>query len=129
MALSSLNTRRMLHMLHMRLILPMPPVAESPTASPIRSIVDFDSDLQSLGALEAAAYRMIGTATCRIELSGNRYVCCLTAKSGSAMSAESLAERFVNFVTDENLRTRIADKTANLRNVILALAFGALAAD
>lgn len=107
----------------------MAPVAELSVASPIESVVEFDSSLQSLGALEAAAYRLIGIATCRIERAGEHYVCSLTAKSGIEMSSDSLTERFVNLVTDENLRARIADKTADLRNVILALAFGALATD
>jgi hypothetical protein len=39
-----------------------------------------------------------------------------------------LKERFLNLVADENLRTRVAEKTEGVRNVILALAFGSLAA-
>ncbi len=118
-------TRRMLHMR------PMPPAAKLPTASPVEVAVDFDSSVQSLGALDAAAYRLIGTATCRIDQIGDRYVCRLVPSAdpqkGAVLSSDVLKERFLNLVTDENLRARVAEKTEGVRNVILALAFGALA--
>lgn len=41
---------------------------------------------------------------------------------------DDLRERFLNLVADQNLRIRVAKKTDGVRNVILALAFGALAA-
>jgi His-Xaa-Ser system protein HxsD len=100
--------------------------------SPVEVAVDFDSSVQSLGALDAAVYRLIGTATCRIDLVGDRYVCRLAPTvnlhKGAALSADDLKERFLNLVTDENLRIRVAEKTEGVRNVILALAFGSLAA-
>jgi hypothetical protein len=40
-----------------------------------------------------------------------------------------LTEHFLDLVTDENLREKIAAETAGVRDVILALAFGALAVD
>ena len=43
------------------------------------------------------------------------------------MSGDLLRERFLDLVTDENLRLRVAEKTDGVRNVILALAFGSLA--
>jgi His-Xaa-Ser system protein HxsD len=116
----------MLRMLLMRPILPA--AKESP---PVEVAVDFDSSVQSLAALDAAAYRLIGTATCRIDRVGDRYVCrlALTAnpQKGAALGANDLMERFLNLVTDENLRSRVAEKTEGVRNVILALAFGSLA--
>ena len=119
----------MRRMLHMRL---MPQAAKIPAASPVEVAVDFDSNIQSLGALDAAAYRLIGTATCRIDRVGDRYVCRLAPTSnpqkGAALSSGDLKERFLNLVTDENLRTRVGEKTEGVRNVILALAFGSLAA-
>src|SRR6266436_1369361 len=81
---------------------------------------------------DAVAYRLIGTANCRIDRGGDRYVCRLAPaakpQKGAALSADDLKERFLNLVTDENLRTRVAEKTEGVRNVILALAFGSLAA-
>jgi His-Xaa-Ser system protein HxsD len=98
----------------------------------IEVTVDFDSGIQSLSALEAAAYRIIGTATCKIEQAGNRLVCHLTARKtssrGEQLDADSLKVKFLYLVTDENLRLRIAEKTEGVRNVIVALAFGSLAA-
>jgi His-Xaa-Ser system protein HxsD len=108
----------------------MPQAAKLPAASPVD--VDFDSGVQSLGALDGAAYRLIGTATCRIDRVGARYVCHLVPSAhpqkGAALGPEDLKERFLNLVADENLRTRVAEKTEGVRNVILALAFGSLAA-
>jgi His-Xaa-Ser system protein HxsD len=106
--------------------------AKALSPSPVEVAVDFDSSVQSLAALDAAAYRLIGTATCRIDRVGGRYVCRLAStpnpQKGAALNADDLKERFLNLVTDENLRTRIAENTEGVRNVILALAFGSLAA-
>jgi His-Xaa-Ser system protein HxsD len=110
----------------------MPQAAKDLAPSPVEVAVDFDSSVQSLAALDAVAYRLIGTATCRIDRVGDRYVCRLAPtanpQKGAALSADDLKERFLNLVTDENLRTRVAEKTEGVRNVILALAFGSLAA-
>src|SRR5262245_3596146 len=120
-------TRRMLHMPLMR---PMPPAAKLAAASPVEVAVDFDSSIQSLSALDAAAYRLIGTATCQVNRVGNRYVCCLVSSAnlpkGTKLSSDELKERFLNLVADENLRARVAESTEGVRNVILALAFGSL---
>jgi His-Xaa-Ser system protein HxsD len=122
---STLLTRRMLPT---RL---MPQAANSERS--LVEVVDFDSSIQSLGALEASAYRLIGAATCQIERVGDRYVCRLTPsvnlQKRESLSGDDLRERFLNLVSDENLRSRVAEKTEGVRNVILALAFGSLAAD
>jgi His-Xaa-Ser system protein HxsD len=95
--------------------------------------VEFDASIQSLGALEAAAYRLIGTASCHIRQIDGRFVCRLAAQCGKSTneslsdSADALKSHFLNLVTDENLRVRLAGKTEGIRNVILALAFGSLA--
>ena len=116
----------------MGLMRPMLPAANGSSASPIGTAVDFDSSIQSLGALEAAAYRLIGTATCQIDRVADRYVCRLLSSTSSqnrdVLNPDDLKERFLNLVADENLRTRVAEKTEGVRNVILALAFGSLAA-
>ncbi|MCP3414212.1 hypothetical protein NLM16_08880 [Bradyrhizobium brasilense] len=111
---------------------PMPPAAKLPAASRVEVAVEFDSSIQSLGALDAAAYRLIGTATCQVNRAGDHYVCHLVSsdsKNGAVLSSDELKERFLYLVADENLRARVAEKTAGVRNVILALAFGALAAN
>lgn len=110
----------------------MPQAAKQPAASPVGVDISFDSSIQSLAALEAAAYRLIGTATCQIEGVADRYVCRLVlsvdAQKRDAPGPDALKERFLNLVADENLRARVAEKTEGVRNVILALAFGSLAA-
>src|SRR5260370_36630389 len=87
-------------MLHMR---PMPQAAKDLASSPVEVAVDFNSSVQTLAALDAAAYRLIGAATCRIDRVGDRYVCRLAptvnAQRGAALSADALRERFLNIVT------------------------------
>jgi His-Xaa-Ser system protein HxsD len=111
---------------------PMPQAVKDLAAPLAAIVVDFDSSVQGLGALDAAAYRLIGTATCQIDRVADRYVCRLVPsahpQNRAALSADDLRERFLNLVADENLRIRVAEKTDGVRNVILALAFGSLAA-
>jgi His-Xaa-Ser system protein HxsD len=93
-------------------------------------VVDFDRSTQSIGALREAAYRIIADATCQIDADGDRYYCRLTLKPRrSLMPDTGLRERFLDLVTDENLREKVAVETNCVRDVILALAFGALAVD
>ena len=92
--------------------------------------VEFAAAAQSLGALQAAAYRLIGTATCQIDRTADRWVCKLTPVSSSKKDPQESAAlkiHFLDLVTDENLRERIALRTDGVRNVILSLAFGSLA--
>jgi His-Xaa-Ser system protein HxsD len=89
-------------------------------------VVEFDVAVQTLDALNAAAYRLLDVAHCSIEKHGNRFVCRLTPKA-SVTDAEAVRLRFLDTVTDENLRQTLAAKTEPVRNVILSLAFGALA--
>src|SRR4051794_10985629 len=89
----------------------MPPAAKGSPASPVGTTVDFDSSIQSLQALDAAAYRLIGTATCQIDRVADRYVCRLVPSTSSlkrdVLNPEDLKERFLNLVADENLRARV----------------------
>jgi len=58
-----------------------------------------------------------------------RHVCRLTPKKALAGEGdqEAIRARFLDLVTDENLREKVAAETVGVRDVILALAFGALA--
>jgi His-Xaa-Ser system protein HxsD len=87
---------------------------------------DFDTATQSLGALNAAAYRLVGVATCQIDKNGSRYVCRLTPTG--QFDSENVRSRFLELVTDENVREELRAKTEPVRNLILSLAFGSLAA-
>ena len=94
-------------------------------------VVEFGTGVQSLTALQAAAYRLIGTATCQIDQVSDRFVCRLVPAKNSnkkmPSDLETLRVHFIDLVTDENLRERIAVQTEGVRNVILSLAFGSLA--
>jgi His-Xaa-Ser system protein HxsD len=91
-------------------------------------VVDFSASMQSLGALQEAAYRLIGQAACQIDEANGRYVCRLSA-SQPQLNGDELRAHFLNLVTDENLREKVSQETDRLRDVIVALAFGSLAED
>ena len=89
-------------------------------------VVDFSASMQSLSALQEAAYRLIGQATCHIDEADGRYICRLSPSQPN-LQGDELRCRFLNLVTDENLREKVNRETDRLRDVILALAFGSLA--
>jgi His-Xaa-Ser system protein HxsD len=99
--------------------------------APTDIVVEFSAAVRSLGALQAAAYRLVGTATCEIDKVAEHFVCRLTQVSNpnkkTSFHSEALKAHFLDLVTDENLRERIATRTDGVRNVILSLAFGSLA--
>lgn len=97
---------------------------------PVEVLVEFDATLQDIGPLREAAYRLIGLASCLVESMDNLIICRLQANENAAalsLGREGLRQKFIDLVTDENLRAKISADTADIRNVILALAFGALA--
>jgi His-Xaa-Ser system protein HxsD len=93
--------------------------------------VEFDDSVQSLDALRAAAYRLIGAATCHIERSNGHFLCRLepaaSPTNGKMHDPEAIRLRFQDLVTDENMRERLAARTEPVRNLILSLAFGSIA--
>jgi hypothetical protein len=84
------------------------------TLLPARN-VDFDASIQSMAALDATIYRLIGAATCQVDRIAGRYVCRLTPCAGAskrkALSVADLKERFLNLVADENMRASCACAT------------------
>jgi His-Xaa-Ser system protein HxsD len=89
--------------------------------------LEFKRSDQSQTALRAAAYRLIGEGSCLIESTEIGFRCIITPTARRGKSAGDLRARFLDLVTDENLREQIAAQTEPTRNLILALAFGALA--
>jgi His-Xaa-Ser system protein HxsD len=89
-------------------------------------IIEFSKRDQKLGALQEAAYRLIGDGSCQIQSTDEAYVCQLVPAGSRRQVAIDLRARFLDLVTDENLREKIAAQTEPTRNLILALAFGAL---
>jgi His-Xaa-Ser system protein HxsD len=89
-------------------------------------VVEFPAS-QSIGALREAAYRLIAEASCLIDAVDGRHICRLIPKDGAGGDPAEIRSRFLDIVTDQNLRERISAETVGIRNVIIALAFGALA--
>ncbi|GBQ75117.1 hypothetical protein [Komagataeibacter xylinus] len=87
----------------------------------------FKKQDQSIKALQEASYRMIGTASCQIISDDESYICLLSSDHHEALDKQYIENHFLNLVTDENLRAKIHQETEGTRNLILALAFGALA--
>lgn len=91
-------------------------------------VVDFARSAQDIGPLQDAAYRLLALGTCHITEVGDFYRCTLFPREAIDMAAsDALKIKFLDLVTDENLRHRISRDTDGVRNVVLALAFGALA--
>jgi hypothetical protein len=91
-------------------------------------VVEFSAADQGVGALQEAAYRLIGRASCRIERADGMHRCLIEPAPKTRLSEADLRSIFIDLVTDENLREKLAAATEPTRNLILALAFGALAA-
>jgi His-Xaa-Ser system protein HxsD len=89
--------------------------------------VEFEEGVHTLDALNAAAYRLIDAASCQIDRSGNKLLCHLTPKEGAKVDIDAMRMRFLDYVTDESVRERLASKVEPVRNLILSLAFGSLA--
>ena len=89
--------------------------------------VEFSRKTQSLSALREAAYRLIGAASCQIDEDEQRYVCHLTPAPKSKTGEDEIRTRFLDLVTDQNLRETISVGTQPMRDLLVALAFGALA--
>ena len=71
-------------------------------------VVEFGAS-QSIGALREAAYRLIGEASCLIDTGDEgRYVCRLIPKKapGGEADKDAIRLRFLDLVTDENLRAQ-----------------------
>ena len=84
--------------------------------------VSFDLKAYSTGAVQRAAYRISDRASCEILVGDGTLEVEL-----SALAEDSDLDRFVaelrNEALDEVLRERIREETAEVRNLVLALAF------
>lgn len=88
--------------------------------------MQLDDGIYSLDAINSAAYRIIAEASCTIEKQSGFYLCCLSPKDHK-VNEEVIRQRFLDVLTDETLRERLEKQTQPMRNLIVALAFGALA--
>jgi His-Xaa-Ser system protein HxsD len=92
-------------------------------------VLSFATEGQDEAPLRAAAYRMVGSATCEVDMLEGKWVCKLSGFGPGIQSAENVKQQFIAILNDENLREQIESRVAPMRNVIVALAFGALARD
>lgn len=90
-----------------------------------QAVVVFQHAVQQLEPVNAAAYRMLGVATCQITSAEQSLT--VTLEGLTSLTEADLRQQFLAAVTDENLRAQIAHRTDPVRNLILSLAFGALA--
>jgi His-Xaa-Ser system protein HxsD len=89
--------------------------------------VQLDCDVYSLDVINSAAYRLIPEASCTIEKQPGCFICRLALKDSNG-DAEAVRRHFMDLLTDESLRERLDKQTHQMRNLIVSLAFGALAA-
>ncbi len=90
------------------------------------TVLSFAKEGQNETALRAAAYRASAFAACEIDLVDGRWVCKLQRNGRTPKSSDDLKSEFLCILNDENLREQIESRVAPIRNVIVALAFGAL---
>jgi His-Xaa-Ser system protein HxsD len=86
--------------------------------------VSFDSSVFDLDTVKRAIYRFSAQFAADISLDGALIVCRLSFNSPiSDEAARKLVDELKREVLDQDLRRRIAEETAPIRNAILALAF------
>src|SRR5258708_5476614 len=91
----------------------------------VRELV-VSSKVYDLDTVKRAAYRFIDRTTIDIAIRGEDIICSLQFQQGIApASADVVVQEFKAELLDQDLRRKIADETAPLRNTILALAFAA----
>jgi His-Xaa-Ser system protein HxsD len=93
----------------------------------LQTDVRLDASVYSLDVINSAAYRLIAEASCNIEMQAGFYFCSISLKDPNG-DAEATKLRFLDLLTDERLRDRLDKETHQMRNLIVSLAFGALAA-
>lgn len=87
-------------------------------------VVRFSQAVFGLDEIKKAAYRFTDRCTFEFEVEGADIVCTLRlAGDKDPGEAQRLEDAFRNEVLDQDLRRRIADETAPIRNAILAYAF------
>lgn len=84
------------------------------------------SSIYSLDAIKKAAYRFVDRAAPAFAVRGDSIACTFSfPRPVSQVSADALVRDFQTELLDQDLRERVANETAAMRNAILALAFSA----
>lgn len=88
--------------------------------------MQFDASVYSLNTLQSAAYRCLGDVSCNI-ISGDKFHTCSLIPKVSNSDLDVLKARFIDTANDESLREKLNTETEPVRNLLLSLAFSALA--
>jgi His-Xaa-Ser system protein HxsD len=83
----------------------------------------FERAVFELDTVKRAAYRLSSRASFDFSQTDSQITCVLTPAANSADGIDCLIADFKSEVLDQDLRTRIREETAAIRNSILALAF------
>ena len=95
---------------------PLSVSAESPSQR-----LTIDSKVNSLDAVQRAAYRLSDRASIQILLDDDSIICDIYTIAD--INLGGVINDFRTFVTDETLRERIRNQTEPIRNLILSVAF------
>jgi His-Xaa-Ser system protein HxsD len=88
------------------------------------AVVSFSTAIYSIDTVKQAAYRLSASCSFDFELASDQIVCrIIFPKVTTPALMDDIVRQFRNEVLDQDLRHRIAQETAAVRNVILANAF------
>lgn len=85
-------------------------------------VLSFDRAGHSIDAIQRAAYRLSDRLSCELDGNGGSIEARVSSLDAEA-DFDSLIAEFRAEVLDQVLRGRIRDETADVRNLVLALAF------
>jgi len=87
------------------------------------TLLELDSSVYSLEAIQKSAYRFIDRLTVLISQVENKVICEIDPVTGLKAPLDEVIADFKRELLDQQLRLKIKTETADVRNLILALAF------
>lgn len=86
-------------------------------------LLTLDESVYSLEAVQKAAYRFVDRCAVLIDRNGGCITCKITIDQRLADTSDAVVADFQKELIDQQLRLQIKVETADVRNLILALAF------
>ncbi|AEV27181.1 radical SAM pair-associated protein [Azospira oryzae PS] len=87
------------------------------------TLLELDSSVYFLEAVQKAAYRFIDRLTVLISQTENKVVCEIEPVPGLKLSLDEVLADFKRELLDQQLRIKIKAETTDVRNLVLAYAF------
>lgn len=87
------------------------------------TLLELDSSVYPLEAVQKAAYRFIDRLTVLISQDQNQVICEIDLIAGLKLQLDVVLADFKRELLDQQLRLKIKNETADVRNLILAYAF------